>query len=119
MNPNKDSEEYFCCPNVKVSSSGRAGQLYPSLMGEYKVIEERSVVPVYKKTGEDMYLYKPSDTPGKKYSWSVSHSPNISWGYLEGGLNGDCPDHVPLWRVFDINTRRWTKDVTISVLCRN
>ena len=82
-------------------------------------MEEKSEVPVYKKTGQEMYLYKPSETPGKKYSWTVSHSPNMSWGYLEGGLNGDCPDMVPLWRVFDININRWTKDVTITVLCRN
>ena len=111
-------EDSLCCPRIRISSSGRALHLYPSLMGEYKLVKEMSELLLYKKTGQDMFLYKPSsDTPGKKYSWSVSHSHKLSWGYLEGRWDGTCPNMVDTWRVFDYNIQQWARDITMRVIC--
>ena len=118
----KDSEivdwNNICCKSIKISSSGRARHLYPSIMGDYRMVGKNKKTPIYIKTGDRIFLYKPErENRTLGYSWGVSHSPLARWGFIKSTLAGGCPDMGGGWRVYDRKMRRWAKDITMIVKC--
>ena len=109
---------WTCCKSVLLSSSGRARDLYSSLLGNYSQLDGPSEAPVFKKSDADMFLYKPkSQKPKTRYSWSVGHSPNLMWGYIESTADTACPDTVRVWMVYDRDIKRWAEDATLDIKC--
>ena len=108
----------ICCKSIKISSSGRARHLYPSIMGDYRMVGKKSKTPIYINTGDRIFLYKPErENRTLGYSWGVSHSPLARWGFIKSTLAGGCPDMGGGWRVYDRKMRRWAKDITMIVKC--
>ena len=108
----------ICCKSIKISSSGRARHLYPSIMGDFKMVGRSSKTPIYIKPGERIFLYKPErENHTLGYSWGVSHSPLARWGFIKSTLAGGCPDMGGGWRVYDRKMRRWAKDITMVIKC--
>ena len=109
-----------CCKSLKISSRGKTKKLYAFLLGEYNLVAGTHTKPIYKKTGlMHLYLFQPVPSrAGVVYSWGVSHTPEARWGYVRSGRAAACPGMAGQWKVYDENSKRWTRDMTLFVKCK-
>jgi len=112
--------EMICCKVVRVQSTAKVAQVYPSILGEYRKTKMPSDRPIYAKLGSPMrYLSQPqSDKHVLGYSWGVSQTPQAKWGYIRSSKAGPCPTMAGKWKVFDKETKRWLVDKTLKIVCK-
>ena len=120
----KDEDEEIlkisCCKNITISSNEKTLNLYPAIVGTYRLQKDH-----YVKEGAGMkvgiggiFLYQPvSDLYSVKYSWGVSTRVGARWGFIKSSSATTCPDMDSHWQTYDKVSNKWVRDSTLSVTC--
>ena len=110
-----------CCSQVMISSTGLTQDWYPDILGLYS-LQPGPGPPVYKMEVEDRarFLYRPrGGGKQRKFSWGVTNSPHLAWGWVKSFLPGKCPDLMKKWAAFDPVKKKMTADPTFRVSCQH
>ena len=108
-----------CCLSLLISSEAKTAQMYPNVLGTYKM-DQRSL---YKNTEKNIHLSKPARSSeltqgqGASFTWGVNSSPHQTWGWVRAVRDQECPEEVEQWAVYDQVSRGWTKDNTLKIHC--
>ena len=93
--------------------------MYPRVLGTYAMDKHKR--SHYKHNDKDVYLSKPSGSAvsgqGVSYTWGVNSDPDKTWGWVRAIRDGQCPEDVTQWAVYDQGRRGWTMDNTLNIRC--
>lgn len=105
-----------CCHKIIIASNNPI--LHSNVPGSYVLQSRDDDRIIYKRTDKDVFLSQPS-VGSRKFAWGVNSNPDKTWGWVRAGADGDCPDAVPVWMVFDKTTNRRTVDKHFNVSCES
>ena len=108
-----------CCLTLKISSEAETVQMYPRVLGTYKM--DKNKRSHYKNNEKNVYLSKPmgrsGTMQGASFTWGVNSDPDKTWGWVRAVRDGECPERITQWAVYDQGTRGWTRDSTLKIHC--
>ena len=116
ISKNKDVE-IACCEIISISSQGKTKEMYPFILGEYKQNKE-NLNSFVKIELPKLFLMQPETISNTwAYTWGVSRSTDVRWGYIRSARAKPCPTWAGSWMVYDRNLRAFVVDKTLQVAC--
>ena len=116
INQGKDVE-LVCCEILSIISQGKTKEMYPFILGEYKQNKE-NLNSFVKIELPKLFLMQPETISNTwAYTWGVSRSTDVRWGYIRSARAKPCPTWAGSWMVYDRNLRAFVVDKTLQVAC--